>query len=165
MNGAGLTIRSYDPADAGALTAILMPVFRAGDTYTIDPDISEQEARAYWTGAERRVFVAEEAGTLLGSYYLVRNQKGGGSHVCNCGFVTAEAARGKGVARAMLAHALDSARDAGFRAMQFNFVVATNTRAIATWEKAGFDVVGRLPGAFKHPREGFVDALVMYRAL
>ena len=84
--------------------------------------------------------------------------------MANAGYATAPAAQGRGIARALLEHSLETARAAGFRAMQFNFVVATNTRAIATWEAAGFAVVGRLPGAFAHPREGFVDALVMYQA-
>ncbi len=95
----------------------------------------------------------------------MRNQKGGGSHVCNCGYATASEAQGRGVARAMLAHSLEAARGQGFRAMQFNFVVETNSRAIETWKQAGFAIVGRLPEAFRHPGAGFVDALVMYRAL
>lgn len=159
------TIRPYLAADAGAVTGMLMPVFRAGDTYAIDPDIPAPEALAYWTGPERHVFVAEDKGEVLGTYYIVRNQKGGGSHVCNCGYVTAEAARGRGVARAMLAHSLEAAAQLGFRAMQYNFVVATNIRAIATWHRAGFETVGRLPAAFLHPTEGYVDALVMFRPL
>ncbi|MGR3271448.1 N-acetyltransferase [Thalassococcus profundi] len=160
-----LTVRAYRDADVDALWALLEPVFRAGDTYAIDADIPRDDALAYWCGPGRRVFVCEEAGAVLGSYYVVRNQGGGGAHVCNCGFVTAPAARGRGLARGMLAHALDTATALGFRAMQFNFVVATNTRAIAAWERAGFDTVGRLPGAFRHPQDGYVDALVMYRSL
>jgi ribosomal protein S18 acetylase RimI-like enzyme len=144
---------------------MLEPVFRAGDTYTVDPEISRDAALAYWFGPERRVFVAEDSGQLLGTYYIVRNQKGGGSHVCNCGYVTALAARGRGVARLMLAHSLELAPRLGFRAMQYNFVVSTNTRAVETWRRAGFEVVGRLPGAFQHPQQGYVDALVMVRAL
>lgn len=158
-------IRPYQPQDAGPVLQILMPVFRAGDTYAVDADLSEAETLAYWTGPEKAVFVAEEAGEILGTYYRVRNQKGGGSHVCNCGYVTGAAARGKGVAREMLAYSLREAKEAGFRAMQFNFVVASNLRAIDIWQRAGFEIVGRLPGAFAHPQEGFVDALVMYRDL
>ena len=151
--------------DHPALWGLLEPVLRAGDTYAIDPDIDRAAALAWWCGGTHRAFVAEAGGDLLGSYYLCPNQGGGGAHVCNCGFVTARAAQGRGVARAMLGHALDTARAAGFHAMQFNFVVATNTRAIALWRAHGFDTVGRLPGAFRHPTAGFVDALVMYRQL
>ncbi|WP_417207872.1 GNAT family N-acetyltransferase [Antarctobacter sp.] len=160
-----MIIREAVDADRAGVWAMLRPVFRAGDTYSIDADITREDALAYWFGPERQVFVAEYDGVLLGTYYIVRNQKGGGSHVCNCGYVTSEAARGKGVARAMLAHSLDIAPKLGFRAMQYNFVVATNTRAVETWKRAGFDVVGRLPEAFNHPEQGFVDALVMYRTL
>lgn len=140
-------------------------MFRAGDTYTIDPDLSEAEYLAYWTAPAHTVFVAEQGGTVLGTYYLRRNQGGGGGHVCNCGYITAPAAQGRGVARAMLAHSLDVARQAGYRAMQYNFVVSTNRRAIALWRGAGFSEVGRLPGAFHHPQIGYVDALVMMKSL
>ena len=107
----------------------------------------------------------ERDGELLGTYYMRANQQGGGSHVANCGYMTAPAASGQGVARAMCAHSLDHARVRGFRAMQFNFVVGTNERAVALWQSFGFAIVGRLAQAFDHPRLGLVDAVVMYRML
>lgn len=163
-----VTIRPFlfdSSSENDALWALLEPTFRAGDTYAIDADISRADALAYWTGAPRRAFMVEEDGQVLGTYYVTPNQKGGGRHVCNCGFVTGPAARGKGIARTMLAHALDTAKEIGFYAMQFNFVVSTNTRAIDIWKRAGFDVVGTLPGAFNHPEAGLVDAYVMYKVL
>ena len=160
-----LKIRPAAPGDGAALAGLILPVFRAGETYTIDRDIPEEDAVAYWTAPDKTVFVAEDAGQVLGTFYIRPNQQGGGAHVCNCGFVTAAKAQGRGVARAMLDHALQQARAQGYHAMQFNFVVATNTRAIAIWQSAGFEVVGRLPRAFNHPTKGYVDALVMYRAL
>ncbi|WP_224816517.1 GNAT family N-acetyltransferase [Hasllibacter sp. MH4015] len=162
---ATLVIRQAGAADASALSQLLLPVFRAGDTYTVDPDITAADAVAYWTAPGKTTFVAERGSQTLGTYYVRANQGGGGDHVCNCGYITASDARGQGIARAMLSHSLDQARAMGFRAMQYNFVVATNTRAVATWEKAGFDIVGRLPDAFHHPADGYVDALVMYRSL
>ena len=158
-----LTIRPAIAADDDALWAMLEPVFRAGQTYAVPRDVSRRDALAYWRDGHD-VFIAEGP-EPLGSYYVGPNQRGGGAHVCNCGFVTAPASQGRGVARAMLAHALDTARASGYRAMQFNFVVATNTRAIAIWEGAGFETVGRLPGAFRRPDGGYVDALVMFRDL
>lgn len=161
-----MLIRAANSADEGALWSLLKPVFRAGDTYAIDPAIGREAALRYWAGPPHRAFLAVAAdGAPLGAYYIGPNQGGGGAHVCNCGYVTAPEARGRGVARAMLAHSLRTAREAGFAAMQFNFVVETNTRAIATWRAAGFDTVGRLPGAFRHPEAGEVDALIMYRRL
>ncbi|PWK61521.1 GNAT family N-acetyltransferase [Roseicyclus mahoneyensis] len=160
-----MLIRAVTPADDAAIWALLGPVFRAGDTYSIDPQITAEEAVAYWRSAEKTTFIAEMDGEALGTYYLRPNQAGGGAHVCNCGYITAEAAQGRGIARAMLAHSLKTARAQGYRAMQYNFVVSTNTRAIDTWTRAGFDTVGRLPGAFLHPTKGYVDALVLYRSL
>ncbi|GMG85549.1 GNAT family N-acetyltransferase [Paralimibaculum aggregatum] len=160
-----LAIRTAAPGDADALWAMLEPEIRAGETYALPRGMSRADALGFWCGAPHDAFVAERGGQPLGTYFLRPNKKGGGDHVANAGYLTAAAARGQGVARAMLAHSLDTARDRGFRAMQFNFVIATNTRAIATWERAGFAVVGRLPAAFRHPREGLVDALVMHRAL
>lgn len=102
---------------------------------------------------------------MLGTYYLRPNQQGGGAHVANCGYMTAEQATGRGVARAMCTHSLAHARARGFRAMQFNFVVESNVRAVALWQSFGFEIAGRLRQAFAHPRLGLVDALVMYRML
>ena len=161
-----MEIRSATPADAAAIWSIIGPVIRAGETYALDRDTTEEEAIAYWMGEDRETFVAEgDEGEVLGTYYLKANQAGGGRHVANCGYMTSEAATGRGVARAMCAHSLDRARERGFRAMQFNFVVSTNERAVRLWESMGFEVVGRLRQAFEHPKAGFVDALVMWREL
>ncbi|QIE40850.1 GNAT family N-acetyltransferase [Rhodobacteraceae bacterium SC52] len=159
-----LKIRAFAEADTDALWSMLEPAFRANNTYTVEADISRDEALAFWCAPEKSVFMASN-GSPVGTYYLKPNQAGGGAHVCNAGFVVHPDARGKGAAQTMLDHALDQARKAGYRAMQFNFVVATNTGAIRIWERNGFDVVGRLPGAFHHPQQGYVDALVMYRDL
>ena len=161
-----MLIRPARPDDAPAIWRVIGPVIRAGDTYALDRDMSEKAGIAYWLSSEKTVFVAEgEDGSLLGSYYIRANNAGGGAHVANAGYVTAANATGKGVERAMCAHSLDEARARGYRAMQFNFVVGTNSRAIALWQAMGFALVGRLPGAFHHPTLGFVDALVMYRGL
>jgi L-amino acid N-acyltransferase YncA len=158
-----MLIRPATTADHAAIWAILEPVIRAGATYALDRDMSREAALAYWLANE--AFVAEDAGAVLGTYFLRRNQAGGGAHVCNCGYMVSAKASGRGVARAMCAHSLERARNLGHRAMQFNFVVSTNERAVRLWQTLGFEIVGRLPGAFEHPRHGFVDALVMHRAL
>jgi GNAT superfamily N-acetyltransferase len=160
-----MLIRPANASDHDALWHILEPVIRAGETYTLPRDMSQDAALAYWTGPAHEVFVAEDAGEILGTYFLQANQRGGGAHVANCGYLTAPTATGRGVARAMCSHSLEWARQRGFRAMQFNFVVSTNARAVRLWESLGFAVLGRLPEAFLHPAEGYVDALVMYRAL
>lgn len=160
-----MLIRPATQADADAIRSIIEPVIRAGEAYTLDRDMSGDDALAYWFGADKETFVAEEEGAVLGTYYLRANQAGGGRHVCNAGYMTGAAATGRGVARAMCLHSIDHAKARGFRAMQFNFVVSTNVRAVGLWQSLGFEVVGRLPGAFDHPGEGFVDALVMVRAL
>lgn len=160
-----MLIRRAEAGDAQAIAAIIMPTIRAGTTYALDPEMNEAEAFAYWMSEDKQTFVAVENGAVLGTYYLRRNQDGGGAHVCNCGYMTGAAAVGKGVARTMCAHSLDVARAAGYRAMQFNFVVSTNERAVRLWQALGFSIVGQLPGAFRHPEAGYVDALVMHRAL
>jgi ribosomal protein S18 acetylase RimI-like enzyme len=160
-----VNIRPYVESDAAAVWAILEPVLRAGETYALPRDWTRDEALDYWTMPAHEVFVTEKDGSVLGTYYLQANQKGGGARVANCGYVTASAATGRGIARAMCAHSLDHARARGFRAMQFNFVVSTNIRAVKAWQSLGFAIVGTLPRAFDHPREGEVDAFVMYQLL
>lgn len=151
--------------DVDFVWAILESTIRAGETYTLPPDMSRREGLDYWFAPQHEVFVAEADTHVLGTYFLRPNQQGGGSHVANCGYVTAPWATGRGVGRAMCAHSLDHARQRGFKAMQFNFVVSTNQHAVALWQSFGFEIVGRLPGAFHHPTAGYVDALVMYRSL
>jgi ribosomal protein S18 acetylase RimI-like enzyme len=160
-----ILVRPADSADANAIWAIWEPIIRAGETYTLPRNLDKQQALAYWYSSGNAVFVAEENGEILGTYFLRANQKGGGAHVANCGYVTAVWASGRGVAQAMCAHSLDHAKSLGFRSMQFNFVVSSNERALNLWRKFGFQIVGRLPEAFLHPSLGYVDALVMYRAL
>lgn len=160
-----LEIRPARAEDADAVWAILEPTVRAGETYTLPPDGDRTAMLAYWFSPDHRVFVAVSREGVQGTYYLRANQQGGGAHVANAGFMTDPNATGRGIARAMGHHAIATAKSHGFLAMQFNFVVATNTRAVALWTSLGFEEVGRLPQAFRHPTWGLVDALVMMRTL
>lgn len=160
-----LTVRPYEPRDADAVWPILAPVIEAGETYPVPRDMTCEGALAWWAGPDRETFVAKEAGAIVGTYYLKANQGGGGSHVANCGYMTAAHAIGHGVGRRMCLDSIDRARERGFRAMQFNCVVSTEERTVRIWNRLGFDIVGRLPLAFHHPVHGYVDALVMFRPL
>ena len=160
-----LTVRAARADDADAIWTILEPMIRAGDTYTLPREMSREAALAFWFASGHEVFVAEEDGSVVGTYFLRANQAGGGSHVANCGYVTAAHAAGQGVARAMCAHSLEHAKSRGFRAMQFNFVVSSNERAVRLWKSFGFEIIGRLPEAFRHPSGNYADAYVMYRFL
>jgi len=159
-------IRTLRQSDWPTIWPILRATFAAGDTYTFPPDISESETHKAWVETPRASFVVcDESGAILGTYFIKPNQPGLGDHVCNCGYVVAPQAQGRGLAAAMCEHSQRIALELGFRAMQFNFVVATNERAVRLWERLGFAVVGRLPGAFRHQTLGFVDALVMFKTL
>ncbi len=160
-----IPVRPATASDAAAIADILVPIVRAGETYALDRDRTPEQILAYWHAPGNSVFVAEVDGEVLGSYFCRVNQTGGGRHVANCGYATHAAATGRGIARAMAVHSLEYARVAGFRAMQFNFVVASNVRAVRLWLSLGFEQVGCLPGAFEHPTLGEVDALVLYRRL
>ncbi|MFH0130985.1 GNAT family N-acetyltransferase [Variovorax sp. VaC1] len=161
-----LHIRAALDADWPAIWAVLEPTFRRGDTYTYAPDITEEQARHSWTKVPTATFVAcNDEGTVLGTYVIKPNQPGQGAHVSNCGYVVSDAARGLGVASALCEHSQQEAIRMGFRAMQFNFVVSTNEGAVRLWRKMGFDIVGTLPGAFRHPQHGYVDAFVMFKQL
>src|SRR6516165_5885704 len=158
-------VRKAEASDAPAIAAIILPVIHEAVTYTLDPNMSEAEALAGWMETEKETFVAEGNGVVLGTYYMRRNQAGGGQHVCNCGYMTLPTATGRGIARRMCEHSLRHARSRGYRAMQFDFVVSTNERAVRLWQSLGFQIVGRLPLAFRHPTRGYVDAFVMYKLL
>ena len=160
-----MAIRPATSDDAPAIWSIVGPTIRAGETYALPRDMSEADAPSYWMGSDRQTFVAVADGRIAGTYYLRANRAGGGDHVANCGYITDTAVAGKGVARRMAEHSIELARSQGFRAMQFNFVVSTNERAVRLWQSLGFEIVGRLPLAFRHPSLGYVDALVMFQAL
>jgi ribosomal protein S18 acetylase RimI-like enzyme len=159
-------IREFQPSDWPQVWRILHETLSSGDTYTFSPDSPETEIRKAWIEVPARTFVAcDRQGQILGTYFIKANQPGLGSHVCNCGYVVSSRAQGKGVATQMCEHSQAAARAMGFRAMQFNFVVATNARAVRLWERLGFAIVGRLPGAFHHQTLGYVDALIMFKQL
>ncbi len=160
-----MIVRPSRASDADAIWEILEPVIRSGETYALPRDWSRAESLAFWNAPAHAVFVAEDEDVVVGTYFLRANALGSGAHVANCGYVTAAAASGRGVARAMCEHSLELAARTGFTAMQFNCVVATNHRAVRLWKTCGFDVVGTLRGAFRHPSLGEVDAYVMYRRL
>jgi len=160
-----LTIRPALDDDHDAIWSIFHEVVAGGDTYAFDPQMSRAEALAYWFAVKTHTCIAEEAGKIVGTYILKPNQPGAGSHVANAAFMVGASGRGHGVGRAMAEHCLNEARRLGFRAMQFNFVVSTNEAAIHLWRQLGFETVGTLPGAFRHPKKGFVDVYVMFRAL
>jgi ribosomal protein S18 acetylase RimI-like enzyme len=159
------TVRGAKVEDGEGIWRILEPMLRAGETYPLPREMKIEEALAFWMGAGHEVFVAEEDGELVGTYFLKANQRAAGSHVANCGYVTAAASQGRGIARMMCQHSFERAKARGFRGMQFNFVVSTNFNAVGLWQSCGFQIVGRLPEVFLHPTLGYVDALVMYRAL
>ena len=157
-----MQIRLAKASDADGIWALLQPVFRAGDTYAIDPTISREDALTYWLDLPAATYVLEQAGAIVSTYYIKTNQQGGGSHVCNCGYIVGEAARGQGLAAQMCRASQVQARALGYRAMQFNFVLASNAGAVKIWHRLGYKTVGTIPKAFDHPKRGFVDAYVMY---
>ncbi len=161
-----IRIRPFEERDWAATWGIIAPVFRAGETYAFPPDISQDAAHQAWVSAPAATFVAvDDADGILGTYYLKANHPGPGAHVCNCGYIVAEQARGRGIASMLCEHSQTMAVARGFLAMQYNLVVSTNAAAVRLWKRHGFHVVGTLPRAFRHRREGLVDALIMYKWL
>ena len=159
-------IRPFEPADWPGLWALLEPVFRAGETFPHDPAITEAEAQLAWVEQSQAVMVAVDATcALVGTYYLRPNSLALGAHVANAGYVVAMHCRRQGIGSRLCQHSLQAARRLGFRAMQFNLVVSTNSAGLHCWQRNGFQLVGTLPGAFRHKQLGYVDALVMIQPL
>lgn len=160
-----VNIRETTNGDFEAIWPIFHEIVAAGETYAYDPQTTKEDAFTLWMTLPHKTFVIEENGTVLGTYYLKRNQAGPGGHVCNCGYMVSPEARGKGLATSMCEHSQKTAIELGYKAMQFNLVVETNLGAIRLWRKLGFEIVGRLPKAFMHGNKGLVDALIMYKWL
>lgn len=162
---APITVRAALASDWPSIWPIVAAVAADGTSYTLEPDISEADAHIYWMGPGQTAFVAERDGAVVGTYTFRANQRGRGAHVCNVGYMVRADASGGGVGSAMCEHSLAHARAQGFLAMQFNYVVSTNARAVRLWQAHGFDIVGTVPLAFRHPTEGLVDIHVMHRVL
>ncbi len=161
-----ISIRRFKESDWSAVWQFMKPVFRVGETYAFPPDIPEKEAFRIWVELPQTTYVAvDDNNKINGTYYIKPNQPGQGAHVCNCGYLVSESARGQGIASEMCDHSQQKALALGFLAMQFNLVVSTNEGAVRLWKKLGFSVIGTLPKAFNHPLQGYVDALIMYKWL
>lgn len=162
----GCSVNHQVESDWPEVWAVLEPAFRAGQSYPLPRDVSEADARKYWIKTDGYNAVArDDADAVVGVYYLRPDQGGPGDHICNAGYVVAEAARGRGIAAALCLESQDRARAMGFRGMKFNLVVSTNAAAIKAWKKAGMEIIATVPAAFRHPAQGFVDAYVMFKAL
>ncbi|WP_447895347.1 N-acetyltransferase family protein [Vreelandella sp. GE22] len=161
-----MTIAPMTKDDFRAFWPTFSAIVEAQETYAIAPDISFDAAYALWCEAPAATLVVKDSqGAVLGSYYLKANAAGPGQHVCNCGYMVAQAARGRGLARTLCEHSQTLAKEHGFLAMQFNAVVSTNEIAVALWQKLGFSFAGTVPGAFRHPTQGLVDTYVMHKFL
>lgn len=158
-------LREATPKDFDRIWPIFREIVAAGETYAIPRDISKEDARKLWIDGPRKTFVFEDAGEILGTYFIKTNQQGPGDHVCNCGYMVSPSARSRGLATTMCEHSQEIAKQLGYKAMQFNCVVSTNEGAVRLWNRLGFITIGRLPRAFRHPSQGYVDALVMYKWL
>jgi ribosomal protein S18 acetylase RimI-like enzyme len=160
-----MEIRPASESDMPAVRAIYAAALAGGDALAPAPGTADVTFEAYWRTAGSRTFVALLESEIAGAYLLRPNALGLGDHVANAGYVVAPAFRGRGVASALCAHSLETARAAGFRAMQFNYVVASNEVAVRQWQRHGFAIVGRVPGAFRHASLGPTDVLIMHRFL
>ena len=158
-------IRVASEVDKPAVWKIIKAVIAAGDTYVFEPGTPEDEMIAYWFAPEKYVYVAEEEGIIVGTFWLKANYPGLGSHVCNAAYMVAPDAAGKGIGRKMADFSLEEARRLGFTAMQFNFVVKSNTAAVKLWQNIGMEIIGEIPDAFDHKQYGLTNAYIMYRKL
>jgi ribosomal protein S18 acetylase RimI-like enzyme len=160
-----MIIREATDSDFDSFWPMVREVVRKGDTYAIPADIDKDGMYKVWMQAPLKTYVAVDGDTILGTYKLRTNAAGPGEHVANAGYIVSPEARGRGVASALCRHSEDVARELGYKAMQFNMVVSTNEGAVRLWQKLGYEIVGTLPKAFKHPKQGYVDAFVMYKWL
>jgi L-amino acid N-acyltransferase YncA len=161
-----MEIREFTDADWPAVLSIYQAVVNAGETYTYDPNWSEQHAREIWVEpAPGRTYVAIDGDRVVGTAHVGPNKPGRGSHVATASFMVDADTRGLGVGRALGAYILDVARSDGYSSMQFNAVVESNERAVRLWQELGFEIIGTVPKAFDHPTLGRVGLHIMYRQL
>ena len=160
-----MNIREVIDGDFDDIWPIFHAIVNKGDTYAYPHDTNKEQAQKLWLEVPLVTYVVEKSGVILGTYFIKTNQAGAGEHVCNCGYMVAPFSKGRGLGMLMCQHSQQQALELGYKAMQFNFVAASNTGALKLWHKLGFATVGCLPNAFLHPQLGYIDAMVMYRWL
>ena len=160
-----MNIREVIDGDFDDIWPIFHAIVNKGDTYAYPRDTNKEQAQNLWLEMPLITYVVEKNSVILGTYFIKTNQTGAGEHVCNCGYMVAPDAQGQGLATLMCQHSQRQALELGYKAMQFNFVAASNTGALKLWQKLGFATVGCLPKAFLHPQLGYIDAMVMYKWL
>ncbi len=162
-----ITFRTITPDEFPLMEPIFRATIAAQEYLTPDVDSSEEICKSYLFGdkPEGEVWVVEESGKVLGGYYQRSNHHGLGSHITNCGYFVSPDARGKGLGRKLGEHSIARAREKGYRAIQFNFVVSTNTVAVKLWQSLGFDIIATIPQGYHRKREEYVDAYVMFKSL
>ncbi len=157
--------RKIEPQDADAVWAIIEPIVRTGDTWVYAPDSSKEKMLDIWYNSDKHSYVYEIEGEIVATFFIKANQPDLGSHVANAGYMVHPDFRGRGIAEAMCRFSIVEAKRLGFKAMQFNIVMATNVGAIRLWQRCGFQTIGTIPKVFQHQSLGFTDALVMYQWL
>lgn len=160
-----LEIRKAADSDGDQIWEIIQAVIATGDTYVYAPDSSKEEMLAIWFAPEKHTYVAVEEGRVVGTFFLKANQPGLGAHIANAGYMVSPAVFGKGIGRKMAEWSLEESKRLGFTAMQFNFVVKSNEHAVKLWQSIGMEIIGEIPDAFDHSRNGLTNAYIMYRKL
>lgn len=160
-----LNFRKATPSDSDELWEIIEPIIREGSTYVFSPESTKEKMLDYWLGEDKRTYVSESDGKIVGTFYLKANQPDRGSHIVNAGYMVSQEHIGKGIGKAMAEFSFFEAKRLGYEAMQFNYVVKINTTAVNLWTKLGFEIVGEVPNAFIHPKLGLTNIYVMYRKL
>ncbi|MEM7299107.1 MAG: N-acetyltransferase [Bacteroidota bacterium] len=160
-----MKIRKASYHDYDDIWEIFSEVISSGDTYVFSEHTPKEDLKKHWFGENMQTYVIEDQGLILGTYILKPNHVGRGKHIANASYMIKGSVRGKGLGGLLCAHSVEEAKKAGFKAMQFNLVVATNEGAIKMWKKYGFEIVGTIPNAFDHAKKGLIDAFVMHRSL
>lgn len=162
---AEIAIRAAEEKDFDEIWRIFFAIIKKGDTYVNDDETTKDAAYAKWFAKDSKTFVAQFQNKIIGAYLIRPNQVGRGSHVTNASYIVDENARGIGAGKTLALDSIQKAKDLGYKAMQFNFVVSTNKPAVSLWQSVGFKIIGTIPGAFKHKELGYVDAYIMHQDL
>lgn len=160
-----LEIRSAKKNDEDSLWSVIEPIIRAGGTYVFSPQSSREKIMSYWLNEDKKTYIALIEGKAVGTFYIKANQPDLGDHICNAGFMVDPEQKGKGIGRRLGQFAISEAKALGYQAMQFNFVISSNHSAVSLWKSLGFQVIGEIPQAYRHPSHGLVSALIFFKKL
>ena len=158
-----ITIRKFEAQDLVSAMSIWNEVVREGVAFPQDEELTEDSAKTFFVSQSYTgIAVDDKTSEVVGLYILHPNNVGRCGHICNTSYAVKEGMRGLHIGEQLVKDSLKVGAELGFRILQFNAVVATNSHALHLYERLGFTQFGRIPQGFRMKDGHYEDIIPHY---